>query len=88
VSPSSKPTLADLRVEIDRIDLQMHELLMERGRVIDQLIEIKTRQGGGSAFRPAREATSGSFAARHRRGHLAGDYFHVHLCPGAVQRSS
>ena len=52
MSQPSKPTLADLRVEIDRIDLQMHELLMERGRVIDQLIEIKTRQGGGSAFRP------------------------------------
>ena len=27
----SKPTLADLRVEIDQIDRQMHELLMEEG---------------------------------------------------------
>jgi len=34
----------------------MHELLMERGRIIDRLIAIKARQGGGSAFRPAREA--------------------------------
>ena len=57
MSSSSKPTLADLRIEIDRIDLEMHELLMERGRVIDHLIEIKTRQGSGSAFRPAREAS-------------------------------
>src|SRR5271165_1209795 len=51
-----KPTLADLRSEIDRIDAAMHQLLIERGRIIDQLIEIKAQQGGGSAFRPAREA--------------------------------
>ncbi len=48
--------LAKLRVEIDSIDASMHALLMERGRIIDRLIAIKTRQGGGSAFRPAREA--------------------------------
>ena len=48
--------LAVLRDEIDRIDVAMHELLMERGRIIDHLIEIKTKQGGGSAFRPGREA--------------------------------
>ncbi|MGO4872574.1 MAG: chorismate mutase [Roseiarcus sp.] len=49
-------SLAQLRVEIDRIDASMHGLLIERGRIIDRLIAIKTRQGGGSAFRPAREA--------------------------------
>ena len=49
-------TLGDLRVDIDRIDLSMHRLLMERGRIIDRLIAIKKRQGGGSAFRPEREA--------------------------------
>jgi len=70
VSQSSKPTLADLRVEIDRIDAQMHELLMERGRVIDQLIEIKTRQGGGSAFRPAREASMMRALVERHRGLL------------------
>ncbi len=54
-------------MEIDRIDAEMHELLIERGRVIDKLIEIKTRQGGGSAFRPAREASMmRAIAARHR----------------------
>ena len=47
--------LAKLRVEIDRIDDQMHSLLMERGRIIDSLIAIKAKQGGGSAFRPARD---------------------------------
>jgi len=49
--------LAKLRVEIDRIDNHMHALLMERGRIIDSLIAIKAKQGGGSAFRPAREAS-------------------------------
>lgn len=62
--------LADLRVEIDRIDRAMHELLMERGRVIDQLIEIKARQGGGSAFRPAREAAMMKALAERHRGRL------------------
>lgn len=70
MSQSPKPTLADLRVEIDRIDKQMHELLMERGRVIDQLIEIKTRQGGGSAFRPAREASMMRALVERHRGLL------------------
>jgi chorismate mutase len=57
-------------VEIDRIDKQMHELLMERGRVIDRLIEIKTRQGGGSAFRPAREASMMRALVERHRGLL------------------
>ena len=70
MSQPPQPTLADLRVEIDRIDLQMHELLMERGRVIDQLIEIKSRQGGGSAFRPAREASMMRAIVERHRGIL------------------
>jgi chorismate mutase len=49
-------TLADLRIEIDRIDAALHRLLMERGEIIHRLIEAKARQGGGSAFRPGREA--------------------------------
>ena len=70
MSQPPQPTLADLRVEIDRIDLQMHQLLMERGRVIDQLIEIKSRQGGGSAFRPAREASMMRALVERHRGIL------------------
>ena len=65
-----QPTLADLRVEIDRIDAEMHGLLIERGRVIDRLIEIKTHQGGGSAFRPAREASMMRAIAERHRGRL------------------
>jgi chorismate mutase len=50
------PALGDLRREIDRIDEQMHSLLMERGAIIDRLIAVKKTQETGSAFRPAREA--------------------------------
>ncbi len=70
MSKPPKPTLSDLRVEIDRIDKSMHELLIERGRVIDQLIEIKTGQGGGSAFRPAREASMMRAIVERHRGRL------------------
>jgi chorismate mutase len=70
VSQASQPTLADLRAEIDRIDKQMHQLLMERGRVIDLLIEIKASQGGGSAFRPAREASMMRALIERHRGRL------------------
>src|SRR5882672_3594885 len=52
----TKPSLADLRREIDRIDAAMHGLLMERGEIIDRLIAVKQSQESGSAFRPAREA--------------------------------
>jgi chorismate mutase len=55
---STAPTLslADLRAEIDRIDATMHDLLMERGEIIDRLIKVKHTAESGSAFRPAREA--------------------------------
>src|SRR5437764_11191208 len=48
--------LSALRQEIDRIDLDIHRGLMRRGEIIDRLIAVKARQGGGSAFRPGREA--------------------------------
>src|SRR3989304_9181029 len=51
-----KPTLDDLRKEIDRIDEAMHQLLMQRGEIIDRLISVKKGQETGSAFRPVREA--------------------------------
>src|SRR6201988_5118394 len=50
------PSLADLRRDIDRIDADMHALLIERGEIIDQLIAGKNTEETGSAFRPAREA--------------------------------
>jgi chorismate mutase len=55
-SPKKPLALADLRKEIDRIDEAMHSLLMQRGDIIDRLIQVKQTQESGSAFRPAREA--------------------------------
>ncbi len=69
-SPEPDQILADMRVDIDRIDLAMHRLLMERGEIIDRLIEIKARQGGGSAFRPGREASMMRAMAERHRGLL------------------
>ena len=72
------PALDDLRKEIDRIDETMHQLLMERGEIIDRLIAVKKSQETGSAFRQRH------IAARHRREHLARNHFDLHLCAGSV----
>lgn len=58
-SDAPAPDLGKLRAEIDRIDAQMHALLIERSQIIDRLVAVKRAQGteGGSAFRPAREAS-------------------------------
>src|SRR6202045_2165295 len=66
-TPPRLETLADLRIEIDRIDAALHRLLMQRGEIIHRLIEAKARQGGGSAFRPGREAgMMGGLVSRHQ----------------------
>src|ERR1700733_8157096 len=54
--PPSPPSLAELRKEIDAIDEGMHRLLLQRGDIIDRLIQVKQTQEVGSAFRPARAA--------------------------------
>src|SRR6266481_7376839 len=54
--PANPPSLAALRADIDRIDGEMHRLLMERGEIIGRLINVKRTRESGSAFRPAREA--------------------------------
>ncbi len=69
-TPSGLETLSDLRVEIDRIDAAMHESLIERGTIIDRLIAVKARAGGGSAFRPDREASMMRHIAERHRGRL------------------
>lgn len=62
--------LATLRVDIDRIDAEVHRLLMERGEIIGRLIDVKARQGGGSAFRPGREADMMRRLVQRHRGLL------------------
>ena len=68
--PDDKPSLGDLRKEIDRIDETMHRLLMERGEIIDRLISVKKTQETGSAFRPAREADMMRRLVQRHRGIL------------------
>jgi chorismate mutase len=66
-------TLDDIRREIDRIDAEMHKLLIARSGVIERLIEIKQAQGGGSAFRPAREASMLRAIVERHEGRLPVD---------------
>jgi chorismate mutase len=70
MSETKAEGLSDLRAEIDRIDSEMHALLMDRGEIIDRLIAVKARQGGGSAFRPGREADMMREIASRHHGRL------------------
>ena len=65
-----EPNLEALRHEIDGIDRALHTLLMERAEIIDRLIAVKARAGGGSAFRPAREAAMMRALVESHRGIL------------------
>lgn len=67
--PDTRPPLdlAALRGEIDRIDAEMHALLIARGEIIERLIAVKKTGETGSAFRPGREsAVMKAIAERHR----------------------
>ena len=69
--PPEAPSLGDLRKEIDRIDEAMHQLLIERGTIIDRLISVKRSQDTGtSAFRPAREAEMMRRLVKRHKGRL------------------
>jgi len=68
--PTKDTSLAELRLEIDRIDEAMHALLMQRGQIIDRLIAVKKSQESGSAFRPAREAEMMRRLVGRHRGSL------------------
>jgi chorismate mutase len=68
--PPAPPSLQDLRKEIDAIDEGMHRLLMQRGDIIDRLIQVKQTQEVGSAFRPAREADMMRRLVQRHRGIL------------------
>jgi chorismate mutase len=68
--PPAPPSLAELRKEIDTIDESMHRLLMQRGDIIDRLIQVKQTQEVGSAFRPAREADMMRRLVERHRGIL------------------
>ena len=63
-------SLASLRADIDRIDEAMHQLLIERGEIIQSLIRVKGTQETGAAFRPAREAEMMRRLVERHRGIL------------------
>jgi len=67
---SATETLNDLRARIDAIDERIHQLLIERGSVIDALIEAKGTGDGGVAFRPQREAEMMRRLVGRHRGSL------------------
>src|SRR5260221_2161042 len=52
---SSKPTLDELRRQIDAIDDQVHDLLMRRTEIVEAIGREK-KDGKVPAFRPGREA--------------------------------
>lgn len=52
--PPPKPTLDDLRREIDEIDAALHHLVMRRTEVVQRI--AKTKVASSSAMRPGREA--------------------------------
>jgi chorismate mutase len=55
--PEPSPPLSALRAEIDRIDADIHALIVQRGDVVAEVIAAKNAAGDtGSAFRPDREA--------------------------------
>jgi chorismate mutase len=66
----NEPSLADLRLKIDRIDETMHNLLIDRGAIIDLLIAVKKTEESGSAFRPAREADMMRRLVQRHHGNL------------------
>lgn len=70
MSETGNSALDRIRVEIDSIDAAMHDLLIRRSAVIDELIAVKEARTPGTAFRPGREADMmRRFVMRHE-GHL------------------
>ncbi len=55
--PKSTQDLDDLRRQIDQIDAELHDKIVQRIALIDQIAQAKQLQGNGtSAMRPNREA--------------------------------
>ena len=54
MSSSNNPTIESLRFHIDRIDDQIHDLLMARAHLVEQIGTLKT--DANLALRPGREA--------------------------------
>jgi len=63
--PSTDQSLDLLRQDIDSIDIAIHDLIVKRGTIVEDIRKIK--QGAGPALRPGREAMiMRRLADRHR----------------------
>ena len=62
---SPNPSLDLLRQEIDAIDIAIHDLIVKRGTIVEDIRKIKKR--AGPALRPGREAAiMRGLAAKHQ----------------------
>ncbi len=68
--PASDPTLEQLRQQIDRIDDQIHDLLMERSKRVRQVGHLKDRSPDAVYYRPEREARIHRRLEQRHRGEL------------------
>lgn len=67
--PNPQQRLTELRAKIDAVDETIHNLLMQRAGVIDELIRVKgSDRKQGAAFRPGREAQMMQILADRHRG--------------------
>ena len=70
--PDNTPNLDDLRRQIDQIDEELHDKIMQRMALIDQVAKAKQLQGGAAVpMRPNREADVVRNLAERHRGQLA-----------------
>lgn len=78
--PQNNPQrLTELRAKIDAVDESMHNLLMQRATVIDELIKVKgAASQTGAAFRPGREASMMEMISARHRGSIPLDMI-VHI---------
>ncbi|MBT3534131.1 MAG: chorismate mutase [Rhodospirillaceae bacterium] len=69
--PNDAPDLDELRRQIDAIDADMHEKIVQRIALIDQVAKAKERMGGAAhAMRPNREAAMARELAERHEGQL------------------
>ena len=69
--PNDTPNLDDLRRQIDEIDRDLHDKIVQRTALIDQVAQAKRAQGSNNfAMRPNREAEVLRVLAERHRGQM------------------
>ena len=65
-----RSSIANLRREIDSVDDAIHDLLMKRAEIVEEIGHLKTRGGNTRFFRPAREAEIVRRIVKRTKGRL------------------